>query len=150
MLRMRTFAIILILGVLAGAGRAAETYAPTHADLAVFVAKGLFRDHVPGDASLKDCVAFLNANGICFSFFDILDRKSIVSKEDVARVMGQADVLFLGEAEVVNGCVSRPMGAKSWVDYCLLNDITYSPVFKKLKECTEGGPLPEVQRFFGN
>lgn len=122
---------------------------PTFGDLAVLLAKGYFRSYVSQDASLGDCVAFLNQKGICFSLFDIIDSNKAVAKEDLARVMGQSILLFSGEAELLNGCVKKPAEVETWVDYCLLNDIDCESVWAGLVQRTSDGSLPEVREFFG-
>ncbi len=101
------------------------------------------------DASLEQCVAFLNSKGVCFSLFDLMDPDKTVLKEDVARVVGQSMLLFSGEAEVANGCIKKPLGAEKWVDYCLLNDIPLEPVWNGFVKSTADGSLPEVRKFFG-
>jgi len=125
--------------------RAAE---PIFGDLAVLLAKGYFRNDVPQDAPLQQCVIFLNRRGISFSLFDLVDQNKAVTKEDVARVVGQSILLFSGEAEVVNSSIKKPLEGKTWVDYCLLNDINLAPIWTGLLERTAEGPLPEVRFFF--
>ena len=122
---------------------------PTFADMAVLLAKGQFKEHVSADASLEECVAFLNEQGICFSLFDLIDASKQVTKEDFARVLGQSKLLFLGEAELVNGCIKKPNEAGSWVDYCLLNDINLPNFWIGFLRRMGKGSLPEVDRFFG-
>lgn len=125
--------------------RAAE---PTFGDLAVLLAKGYFPNHVPQDAPLQQCVIFLNRNGISFSLFDLVDPNKAVTKEDVARVVGQSVLLFSGEADVINGSIKKPAEAETWVDYCLLNDIDSELIWNGLRERTAEGSLPEVKSFF--
>jgi hypothetical protein len=137
---------ILFLFLAVGGARAA---APTFGDLAVLLAKGHFRSYVGQNASMEECVAFLNGKGISFSMFDLIDPDKAVTKEDCARVVGQSILLFSGEAEVVNGCIKKPLEAKTWVDYCLLNDINLELVWGKLVQRTAEGSLPEVRKFFG-
>lgn len=123
-------------------------YAATHGDLAVFVAKGYFRDHVSPDATLAQCVAFLNGKGVRFSLLDILNAGKDVTEEDLARVVGQSVLLFSGDAEVVNGYIKKPLEAETWVDYCLLNDIDFISVWDGFVRVTEDGSMPEVKIFF--
>ena len=122
---------------------------PTFADMAVLLAKGQFKEHVSADVSLEECASFLNKQGICFSFLDLIDSSKQVTKEDFARVLGQSRLLFLGEAELINGCIQRPNETESWVDYCLLNDIELSNFWTGFLRRTEKVNLPEVDRFFG-
>jgi hypothetical protein len=138
--------ILLSFSLAAGMADAA---APTFGDLAVLVAKGQFENYVKQDASLEQCVAFLNSRGICFSLFDLMDPDKVVTKEDFARVIGQSAILLSGEAEVVNGCIKKPLEEETWVDYCLLNDINLPPVWDRFVQRTADGALPEVRKFFG-
>ena len=138
--------IILFFFLAVGGARAS---APTFGDLAVILAKGHFRSYVGQNASMEECVAFLNGKGVSFSLFDLIDPDKAVTKEDCARVVGQSILLFSGEADVVNGCVKKPLGAKTWVDYCLLNDIDLNLIWDRLVQRTAEGSLPEVKKFFG-
>lgn len=131
------------------AAEMSHAVAPTYGDLAVLVAKGYFGNYVKQDAPLEQCVVFLNRRGIQFSLFDLIDPDKAVTKEDCARVVGQSMLLFSGEAEVVNGCIKKPLEAETWVDYCLLNDIDLLPVWNGLVQRTAEGSLPEVRKFFG-
>lgn len=118
-------------------------------DLAVLLAKGYFKNHVSQDASMSDCVAFLNNQGICFSLFDLMDPNATVKKEDFARVTGQSTLLFLGEAEIESGCIKKPLGIETWVDYCLLNDVDLGILWNGFLQRMERGSVPEVLQFFG-
>ena len=129
------------------AGTASAT-SPTFGDMAVLVAKGYFSDYVKPDASLEQCVAFLNSKGVNFSLFDIMDPDKAVTREDLARVTGQSMLLLLGQAEVVSGSIKKPLEAETWVDYCLLNDIDFQPIWDRLVLCTADGQLSEVRNFF--
>jgi hypothetical protein len=128
---------------------AASSAAPTFGDLAVLLAKGYFGSYVKQDASLEQCVAFLNSKGVCFSLFDLMDVNKAVTQEDCARVVGQSMLLFSGEAEIINGCIKKPLEAETWVDYCLMNDIDFPPIWNRLVQCTADGSVPEVRTFFG-
>ncbi len=123
--------------------------APIYGDLAVLVAKGYFGAYVKQDASLEQCVAFLNSRGVKFSLFDLLDVNKTVTKEDFSRAVGQSMLLFAGEAEQVNGHIKKPLEAETWVDYCLLNDINLVPIWEGFVRRTAEGSLPEVRKFFG-
>lgn len=130
-------------------GWCAQGRTATHSDLAVFIAKGCFGGYVNQDASLDQCAAFLNSRGICFSLFDMMNGTKAVTKEDFARVLGQSLLVFSGEADVVHGCIKKPLEAQTWIDYCLLNDIDYMPIWDRFSLCTAEGSLPEVRKFFG-
>ena len=80
---------------------------------------------------------------------DAMDPDLVVKKEDFARVLGQSTLLFLGEARVVSGCIKKPVTAKTWVDYCLLNDVHFTFLWERFLQRTEKGSLPEVDAFFG-
>jgi len=148
---MRTFRYAFLLFLFAaGLSPVASFAQPTFADLSVLLAKGYFKNHVPSDATLEQCAAFLNSQGVCFSLFDLMDSKAVVTKEDFARVVGQSTLLFLGEADVVNGCIKKPVRIKTWVDYCLLNDVDLQTLWGRFLQRMGKGSLPEVQRFFGN
>lgn len=143
---MRLFRNILLCALISTVARAAT---PAFGDLAVLLAKGYFGSYVEQDASLEQCVAFLNSKGICFSLFDLMDADKAVTKEDCARVVGQSMLLFSGEAEIVKGCIKKPLEAETWVDYCLMNDIDLPQIWDRLVQCTAGGSVPEVRTFFG-
>lgn len=144
---MKSLKYILSLLLLTAGGACAS--APCFGDLAVLAAKGYFGSYVRPDASLEECAAFLNRQGISFSLFDLMDPERAVTKEDLARIVGQSTLLFLGEAEIVEGHIKKPLEAETWVDYCLLNDINLQPVWEGLVQQTADGPTPEVERFFG-
>ncbi len=142
------FSALAVLICAAGPAGAAPQSAPGFPELAVLLAKGWFSDYVSPDASLADCAAFLNRRGICFSPFDLLDPGRTVQKEDFARVIGQSRLLFEGSAELENGCIKKPLAADSWVDFCVLNDISLNPLWEQFVEKTGKNGLPEVDRFF--
>jgi hypothetical protein len=144
---MRLFKYIMFFCVLSTTGGYATT--PTYGDLAVLVAKGYFGAYVKQDASLEQCVVFLNGRGVRFSLFDLVDRSKAVTKEEFARVVGQSMLLFSGEAELVSGYIKKPLEAETWVDYCLLNDINLMPIWDGFVVRTAEGSLPEVRNFFG-
>ena len=141
---------IFLLLFTAGLSPVASFAQPTFADLAVLLAKGYFKSHVPSDATPEQCATFLNSKGVYFSLFDLMDSQAIVTKEDFAKVVGQSTLLFLGEAVVVNGGIEKPLRIETWVDYCLLNDIDFHLLWSGFLQRVEKGSLPEVQRFFGS
>ncbi|NOU36884.1 MAG: hypothetical protein HOO88_08965 [Kiritimatiellaceae bacterium] len=143
---MRTARYILVL-LLFTAGIAGAV-APNFADMAVLLAKGYFGNYVKRDAPLERCAMFLNGKGVSFSLFDLVDPNKAVTREDLARAVGQSMLLFSGEAEVVNGRIKKPLEAETWVDYCLLNDIDLNPIWNGFVRCTAEGNLPEVRKFF--
>jgi hypothetical protein len=126
MFRKQTVCFCICI-VLAGIATAAEQNAkPRFPDLAVLLAKGWFRQYVAPEAPLHECVTFLNRQGIWFSLFDLMDPNAVVTREDFARVTGQATLLLRGEAELEDGCIKNPLKNESWVDYCVLNDVELS------------------------
>lgn len=131
-------AIALFSGFMLYEADAASAYS----DLAVMLARGYFKNYVDPDASPAQCVAFLNSKGVCFSLFDVMDPKAEVTKEDFARVVGQSMLLFSGEADLENGCIKKPLEAKSWVDYCLLNDISVNQLWDKFRSWSSGRTRP--------
>lgn len=143
---MRVDKYILILLVFTAG--IAGAVAPNFADLSVLLAKGYFGNYVRRDAPLEQCAVFLNRKGVSFSLFDLVDPDKGVTREDLARAVGQSMLLFSGEAEVVNGHIKKPLEAETWVDYCLLNDIDLVPVWDGFVRCTAEGNLPEVRKFF--
>jgi hypothetical protein len=141
-------AVYVFLLVCGGAFAAPVAKAPLFGELAVLLAKGYFGDYVRPDASMAECAAFLNSQGICFSLFSLVDPAATVTKEDLARAVGQSTRLFSGEAEIVNGCIKKPLEAESWVDYCLLNDIDLVPVWDWFARRTGAETISEVEAFY--
>ena len=117
-------------------------------DLAVFAAKAYFGGYVAQNASMEQCVVFLNKRGVCFSLLDLMNSSKDVTQEDFARATGQSKLLFLGCAELENGCIKKPLEAESWVDYCLLNDIDLAPPWNRFTQRTAEASMPEVRNFF--
>ena len=106
---------------------------PSHADAAVIFAKysGLFDRYVPEDATLNDCVAFMNRTGIYFGLLEVVNGTDF-KPEDCARVMGQINLVFSGEAEYSAGKIKLPEGIESWKDFCILNDVKYIEGYRNL------------------
>lgn len=98
----------------------------THADAAMILAKysGLFDRYVDADASLNECVAFLNKTGVYFGLMEVVNECEF-TMEDCARVMGQLNLVFSGEAEYLGGKVKLPKGIDSWQEFCIMNNIDY-------------------------
>lgn len=109
----------------------------THKYAAVVFAKraGMFDEYVDSDATLSDCVSFMNEQGILFSLSDVVSQKIFTSK-DCARVMGQMSLIFLGEAKREFGSVGMvmlPDNVDSWEQYCIINGVEYKEMYKKLE-----------------
>ncbi len=113
--------------------RTAESLAPTHADAAIIIAKksGLFDRYVADDASLTDCVTFLNKAGIYFGLMEVVNGKEFTVK-DCARVMGQVELVFSGEAVFSYGKVILPKDIDSWEDFCTMNGVEYVDGYRAL------------------
>ena len=99
---------------------------PTHADAAIIIAKhsGLFNRYVSSDASLNECVSFLNKTGVYFGLMEVVNGQEFTLK-DCARVMGQVELVLSGEAEFIAGKVKLPKGIDSWEDFCIMNGVEY-------------------------
>jgi hypothetical protein len=107
-------------------GKSGKQRVPTHADAAVILAKfsGLFDRYVSEEATLTDCVAFLNKTGIYFGLMEVVNGKDFTVR-DCARVMGQIELVFSGEAEYVAGKVKLPKDIDSWEDFCIMNGVKF-------------------------
>jgi hypothetical protein len=99
---------------------------PTHADAAVILAKysGLFDRYVDPDATMGECVSFLNETGIYFGLLEVVSGAEFTLAE-CARVLGQIELILLGEAEYLAGKVILPKGIDSWESYCIMNGVKY-------------------------
>lgn len=114
----------------------------THKYAAVAFAKsaGMFDGYIDSDATLSDCVSFMNEQGILFSLSDVISQKTFTSK-DCARVMGQISLIFLGEAKREFGSVGMimlPDNVDSWEQYCIINGVEYKEMYKKLEVAVGG------------
>lgn len=131
--------LILACNVGLGPAMAAEDVQPppilTHADAAVVLAKysGFFDRYVDTDASLNECVAFLNKTGVYFGLMEVLNREEF-TRHDFARVAGQMALVFSGEAGYDGGKVKLPNGIASWEDFCIMNDINFVDGYKSMVE----------------
>ncbi len=127
-------ATLLVLNVAASeAENKAQEIVPTHADAALVFAKytGLFERYIPEDAPLGECVSFLNGVGIYFGMLDVVNGSEF-SIKDCARVMGQMNLLFSGEAQFVAGKVALPNNVDSWQKFCILNNVDYVQGYREL------------------
>ncbi|MBN2684170.1 MAG: hypothetical protein JXR40_02720 [Pontiellaceae bacterium] len=109
----------------------------THRYAAVAFAKrvGLFDEYVASNATLSDCVSFLNEQGILFSLSDVVNQEKFTVK-DCARVMGQVSLVFLGEAKREFGAVGEvmlPENVDSWEQYCIMNGVQYKEMYAVLE-----------------
>lgn len=99
---------------------------PSHADAAVILAKhsGLFDRYVPQNATLNDCVSFLNEHGIYVGLMQVVNGSEFTVK-DCARAMGQIELLFAGDAAFLAGKVLLPKGIASWEEFCIMQGVDY-------------------------
>jgi len=91
---MKKWKYILVLCLMAGGSLAAE---PTFGDLAVLLAKGYFGSYIKPEASLEQCVVFLNKRGIYFSLFDLIDPNKTVKKKILREWLGSRYCCFRGK-----------------------------------------------------
>ena len=137
--RLLIILLVVVSGVFAGgevAGEKATTLPiPTHANAAMIVARnsGFFDQYVAGDATLTECVAFLNRTGIYFGLAEVVAGKEF-SVKDCARVMGQLELVFSGDAEYVGGKVILPRGIGSWVEFCVMHNVYYIETYRVMRE----------------
>ena len=103
-----------------------ENIIPTHSDAAMILAKhaGLFDRYVSKDASLNECVSFLNKHGVYFGLMEVVNG-SAFTKKDCARVMGQIELIFTGEATYLAGKVILPKDIASWEEFCTMEAVDY-------------------------
>lgn len=99
---------------------------PSHADAAVILTKysGLFDRYVSQDATLTECVSFLNGHGVYFGLMEVVNGSEFTVK-DCARVMGQIELLFTGDAAFSAGKVLLPKGIASWEEFCIMQGVDY-------------------------
>ena len=107
----------------------------TYADASVLFAKylGFFDGYVKEDASLSECVSFLNKKGISFDLMDITSGVEF-RKEDCARVFGQINLVLNGESQFLSGKVKLPFGIDSWGEYCILNGLNFIDIYQVMHE----------------
>ena len=113
--------------------RSQKSRTPTHADAAVILAKhtGLFDRYVTSDATLNECVAFLNKHGIYFGLLEVVSGKEF-TLNDCARVMGQIELIFSGEADYIAGKVKLPNNIESWEEFCIISQVNYMDGYKAI------------------
>jgi len=107
---------------------------PTHADAAFIIAKysGLFDRYVSPDASLNECVAFLNDHGVYFGLMEVVSGQEF-TLSDCARVMGQIRLVFSGDAEYLGGKVKLPKDVDSWETFCIMNEIRFLEAYEAVR-----------------
>ena len=107
---------------------------PTHADAAFIITKysGLFDHYGPQDASLSECVAFLNDHGVYFGLLEVVNGTEFTRK-DCARVMGQISLIFSGDAEYLGGKVKLPKDVDSWDAFCIMEGIKFVEAYEAIR-----------------
>ncbi len=132
---VRAAVLLAVLSVESAAGgqEAAATKLPTHADAAIILAKhsGFFTGYVAPEATLNECVAFLNKAGIYFGLMEVINGKEFAMK-DCARAMGQIELVLSGGAEYSAGKVKLPIGVASWEEFCILNGVDYAGAYEHM------------------
>ncbi|VGO21362.1 hypothetical protein [Pontiella sulfatireligans] len=132
----RLAAAMLVAGgcVYAQDGGAGSERVLTHADAAVVLARysGLFDRYLGKDASLSECVSFLNKHGIYFGLLEVVNGSEF-TVEDCARAMGQIELVFSGEAEYAHGKVNLSKNVESWEEFCILNDVKYVEAYESMR-----------------
>lgn len=144
---LRKIPVFLVLSVAAFTSSFAENTSAaalsrlTHADAAILFARhmSLFDGYVADDASLDECVQFLNKTGIYFGLLEVINGAEFAI-EDCARVMGQIDLILSGEAEYTFGKVRLPDEIGSWEEYCVLNGLEYRIAYQSLVESIKLNP----------
>jgi hypothetical protein len=103
----------------------------TYKKVAVILVKrsGLFDRYVPVKADDKWCVEFLNKLGIQLYLKKDSIKKEF-TKKDMARVLGQIELLLSGKASYLDGRIQLPSLNKSWEEFCAINQITYRDIYK--------------------
>lgn len=138
-LRVCILSIIFVWAALsssAGPGAMAsdKQVVPTHADAAIIITKysGLFDHNGPQDASLSECVAFLNDHGVYFGLLEVVSGTEFTRK-DCARVMGQISLIFSGDAEYLGGKVKLPKDVDSWEAFCIMEGIKCVEAYEAIR-----------------
>lgn len=129
-IKLNQLRLILLLAVLCAfpvfGDQNKDVRVPTHADAAVIMAKysGLFDRYIDKNATLTECVSFLNKHGIYFGLMEVVNGAEF-TQADCARVMGQMELVFTGEAEYFAGKVKLPKGIATWEEFCIMDGIKY-------------------------
>lgn len=123
----------ILLCVFSCRSRAEDVLPPTHADAAIIFAKysGFFEEYVSESAGLSECVRFFNRRGVYFGLSEVYGNSEF-TVSDCARVMGQFDLIFTGDAEYSLGKVKLPKGIDSWESFCIINDVQYELGFRNV------------------
>lgn len=105
----------------------------THADASVILAKyaGFFDRYIAPDASVNDCVAFLNRTGVYFGLMEVVNGTEF-TQSDFARSMGQIVLVLDGDAEYEGGKVKLPNGVASWEGFCTMNGVGFAQDFQAM------------------
>lgn len=90
--------------------------------LALAVGRSSFKRNLGRDASPSECIQFLSECGVQIERDAIFDR---MTKSEVARFLGQANLLLERGLELKSGHIKKPKEIDNWVDYCRLNGIEW-------------------------
>ena len=131
----------LALQLFGGEAGSRQDEVPTHADAALVFAKksGLFDRYISPEATLTECIAFMNKTGIYFGLLEVVNGTEF-TKKDCARVMGQMELVLSGEAEYVLGKVKLPKDIDSWEDFCIMNRVDYAQGYEMVVESLRQAP----------
>ena len=112
---------------------------PTHADAAFIITNysGLFDHSGPQDATVSECVAFLNDHGVYFGLLEVVSGAEFTRK-DCARVMGQIRLVFSGDADYIGCKVKLPKGVDSWETFCIMEGIKFVETYDAILNAVRG------------
>ena len=107
----------------------------TRQKVAGFLAKeaGLFKRYVPAKADDQWCVDFLSKLGVQL-YLKGESNETGFSKKDMARVLGQIELLLNGEATYLNGGIELPENMKSWIEFCVINKVAYRATYEAVSK----------------
>jgi hypothetical protein len=106
----------------------------SYADATLMLAKysGFFDRYVPENATLSECIFFLKKQGVGIDLQKIRSKASF-SKKECAQMMGQINLLLLGEARVSSaGEIALPEGLDSWEEYCTINGVEFFEAYQTM------------------
>ena len=132
---IRVFVAGVMISCSVRATELASRAVPTHASAAIIFAKhsGLFDRYVAKDASLSECISFLNEQGVYIGLMEVVNGSEF-GKDDCARVMGQIELLLAGEATFLRGKVLLPKGFDSWKRFCILEGVEYERGYEEISK----------------
>ena len=108
----------------------------SYADATLMLTKysGFFDRYVPEKATLRECVVFLNKQGVKIDVQKITENTPFL-KKDCAQIMGQINLLLSGEAIYsADRQIVLPEGLDSWEEYCTINGVEFIEAYKTMTE----------------